>query len=96
MRLDLSSAAQADLDEVLAYSVDRWGLSRGFAYVEDIRKGADRLAARTSTGTRADDLGPGLRRYLVGRHVIVFQADGEALRVLRILHQRQDAARHLR
>jgi len=42
------------------------------------------------TGSRA---WPGLRRALVGSHVVFFREDEAAVTVVRVLHQRMDVGR---
>jgi len=48
------------------------------------------LARGDLSGTRADDVAQGLRRQVSGSHVIWFRAEGDALRVVRVLHGARD------
>lgn len=47
-------------------------------------------------GKARDDLGAGLRAWPVEHHVIYYRIKSDAIEVVRILHERADAARHLR
>jgi len=38
---------------------------------------------------------PGVQKYLCGSHVVYFLVYTDHLDVIRVLHQRQDAERHL-
>lgn len=46
-------------------------------------------------GRGRDDLRPGYRSLRVEQHVIYYQIEDKTIRVNRILHDRQDAAREL-
>lgn len=46
--------------------------------------------ARLPTLRRAEEVGPGLRRALVGSHVVFFREDAAAVTVVRVLHQSMD------
>jgi len=46
----------------------------------------------TGLGRPRDDLAPGYRSYQVGRHLIVYRQDGEALLIVRVVHMRRDIA----
>ena len=91
MRLDLSSDARADLNDILAYSAKQWGPVKAFDYVGEIRERMDALARGDLSGTRVDGIPSGLRRQIVSSHVIWFRVEGDRLRVVRVLHQSRDA-----
>lgn len=54
-----------------------------------------RVAANPSLGRPCDDLLPGARRIEQGKHVVFFRQDGDGVQVLRVLHERMLAERHL-
>ncbi len=91
----LSPAAQRDLDDVFRYSARLWGMGQAVRYVQAIR---DACVHWASTPTSAQDcrhIREGYRRGLVGRHWVYFRGEVKGIAVVRILHQRMDAARHL-
>ncbi len=89
-----SPAAEADIGEIWDYSAHRWGADQADRYIDDIRDACDALARGTKHSQPADVL-PGLQKSLCGAHVIYFLDRPGHLDVIRILHQRQDAERHL-
>ena len=93
MRLDLSQAARADLIEIHAYSRQTWGPVRATTYLNALREATRSLARGDLSGQRADDVASGLRRLVVGSHVIWFRVEGEVLRIIRVLHGSRDAGR---
>jgi len=71
-RIDYSAEAEADIDGIYDYSVLEWGGRRADRYVVDIRlRVSGLMTGRTSSGA-AEEVGPGLRRALAGRHVVLF------------------------
>lgn len=86
-------AAQADISEIWDYSADKWGAAQADSYIDAIRDACYALAQGQRQG-RPSVL-PGLQKCLCGSHVIYFLDDAQRLDIVRILHQRQDAERHL-
>jgi len=89
-----SPAAEADIDGIWDYSADRWGLDQADSYVDAIRDACYALAKGTKHGRPAEVL-PDFQKHLCGSHVIYFLDYPDHLDVIRVLHQRQDAERHL-
>ena len=93
MRLDLSQEALCDLDDILRYSVNQWGVDRAFEYQSEIDSRMNALADGTLSGLTAESIGVDLRRLVSGSHVIWFRVEGDALRIVRVLHSSRDAGR---
>lgn len=89
-----SPAAEADIGGIWDYSADRWGLDQADSYVDAIRDACYALATGTKHGRPAEVL-PDFQKYLCGSHVVYFLDYPDHLDVIRVLHQRQDAERHL-
>jgi toxin ParE1/3/4 len=89
-----SPAAEADIDGIWDYSADRWGLDQADSYVDAIRDACYALAEGTKRGRPVEVL-PDFQKYLCGSHVVYFLDYPDHLDVIRVLHQRQDAERHL-
>ena len=88
-----SPAAEADIGEIWDYSTDRWGPDQADSYIDAIRDVCHALARGTKQG-RPSVLA-NLQKYLCGSHVVYFLDYPDHLDVIRVLHQRQDAERHL-
>ena len=89
-----SPAAEADISEIWDYSANKWGADQADSYTDAIRDVCYALAQGTKQGRPVDVL-PGFLKYLCGSHVVYFLDYPDHLAVIRILHQRQDAQRHL-
>lgn len=94
-RLRVSVKAVADLDEIWDYSADAWGADQANRYVERLEVALKGLAAGETKSRQADNVKAGLRSAPTGRHVIYFTQTDEAINVIRVLHQRMDAAQRV-
>ncbi len=92
----LSRKAVADLSGIWDYTAERWGIEQAERYAEGIRDTCEALASGQQCGQDARHVRPGYRRQLAGAHVLFFRVlDDGCIDVVRILHQRMDAGRHL-
>ncbi len=82
------------MGEIWDYSADRWGPDQADSYTDAIRDACYALARGTKHARPAKVL-PDFQKYLCGSHVVYFLDYLEHLDVIRVLHQRQDAERHL-
>ena len=91
----LSPLAEVDLEEIWLYTLNRWSMEQADTYHRYLVAAFEGLAAGTKQG-RPTDILPDFQKYLCGSHVIYFLDYPIHLHVIRILHQRQDAERHLK
>lgn len=91
----LSPRAQCDLDGVFDYTVAEWGLAQALRYTDLIEAACADLAEAPQRAPGCDGIRRGYRRQSVERHVIYFRVTSYGIAVVRILHQRMDAGRHL-
>ena len=89
----LSPLAEADLEAIWRYIARHWSLEQADSYHRNLVAAFEGLAAGTKRG-RPSVL-PDFQKYLCGAHVVFFQDFADHLDVIRVLHQRQDAERHL-
>ena len=87
--------AQADLEDIWDYTVDRWGGGQAEAYIRDIYLAVETLVATRGVARSCDDIRRGYWKYPVGSHVIFFRWYAYGIDVVRILHNRMDFKRHL-
>jgi toxin ParE1/3/4 len=95
MRFVLSPRAQADIDDIWAYTIEHWGERQAEIYIRLIKAAVDAIATDPDVGRPCDDVRPGYRRYAVGSHLLFYRVTAAAVIVVRILHQRMDVERHL-
>lgn len=91
--LILLPAADADLIEIYDYTADTWGMAQADQYLGLLHDRMRGLLTGTTASRPANEVKPGLRRTLAGRHVVFWREDAAAVTVVRVLHQRMDAGR---
>ena len=90
-----SLSAEGDLEGILAYSIDEWGIEQTAPYRDQLLGCCQLIAQQTMLGRSCDDIRPGYLRIQAGRHVLFFKRDAGGVRIVRILHDRMDPFRHL-
>jgi toxin ParE1/3/4 len=103
----LTAAAEADFEDILRWTVGRFGAAQARIYAETLSRALEALAGGPDViGARArDDIAQGLftlhvaRQSRKGRHFVVFRIGHdqgrEVIEVLRLLHDAMDLPRHL-
>ncbi|ROU01236.1 type II toxin-antitoxin system RelE/ParE family toxin [Histidinibacterium lentulum] len=91
--LRLSDRAQSDMAEIWTYSFETFGAVQAERYIRDIHSVFIALCTGSARWHPADDLRQGYRRARVGSHFVFFVETGDAVEVVRVLHQRMDAGR---
>lgn len=93
--LRISAQAQRDLEQIWAYSVENWGEDQAVQYVAQVRAALELLRTNPGLARPAEDVRSGLRKFTVGSHVLYVRLGDRFLRLVRVLHGRMDAGRHL-
>ena len=103
----LTAAAEADFEEILRWTVDRFGEAQARIYADTISAVLNDLAAGPTVvgAKKRDDILKGLftlhvaREGRKGRHFVMFRVgrapDRDVIEVLRLLHHAMDLQRHL-
>jgi toxin ParE1/3/4 len=93
----LSRRAQRDLDEIYDYTVVQWSLPQAMRYTDNLEAALAELAqAPLAAESRpCDQIRKGYRRRHVGRHVVYYRPTPYGVAIVRVLHDRMDAPRHL-
>ena len=95
-RLILAPEVRQDLGDILLASDRQWGKRQRDAYQAALRRGFEVVRDYPYRGVARDDVAPGLRSFPVEHHVIYHRLTDHVIEIARILHERMDAARHLR
>ncbi|MEI6484670.1 MAG: type II toxin-antitoxin system RelE/ParE family toxin [Sphingomonadales bacterium] len=93
--LDVTSAARADLDALIDDGAARFGPDAALAYAETIATALRRLETFPQSAPEVEWRADGVRKLTIGQHLAFYRIEGDVVRILRILHQRMEPARHL-
>src|SRR4051794_19970957 len=91
----ITDAAQADLDEAWDFLARRSPKAADQLIDRFVRK-ARTHAEFPETGRSREDLGPGLRSFVVAPYVVFFRRAADTIEILRFLHGRRDIERIMR
>ena len=91
----LTPAAERDLERIWTDTLMRWGSEQANRYVDILTAAFAELAQSPKTAPACDSIRPAYRRCSVERHMIYFRITTYGISVIRILHDRMDAPRHL-
>lgn len=108
-QIRISYPAQADLEHILAVSLERWGAD-GQARYQDLLAAAFRAIASNPKGPTTRDrkaLLAGIRSFHIRHlrrdhgvrdpvHVIYYRVHRASIEIVRVLHERMDPGAHLR
>jgi toxin ParE1/3/4 len=91
----LTPAAERDLESIWRYTVRQWGIAQADRYLDCLTAAFAELADSPEMAPSCDHIRPGYRRWGVARHMIYFRVTEDGIAVIRVLHDRMDAPRHL-
>ncbi|MDE0096865.1 MAG: type II toxin-antitoxin system RelE/ParE family toxin [Gammaproteobacteria bacterium] len=91
----LSPKAREDMEAVWLYSLAKWGAEQTDRYTDDLTAAFELLACNPKSGTSSEHIRAGYRRHSVLRHVIYYRETAYGIEVIRVLHDRMLATRHL-
>jgi toxin ParE1/3/4 len=101
--ISLAAAAQADLDNIAAWTTENFGPSQAEHCIEAILDTIDELTVSESP-TRSlarDEIEKGLRtlhmrkRGRGGRHFLLYSETADEVRIQRVLHDSMELSRHI-
>lgn len=91
----LTPAALRDMETIWTHTHQQWGLEQANRYIDILTAAFAELAQSPKAAPACDHIRPGYRRRSVERHMIYFRITAYGIAVVRILHDRMDAPRHL-
>jgi toxin ParE1/3/4 len=91
----LKPAARRDGRLILLHTTQRWGFAQRDAYREARDQAFTTLSVNPLIGRSRDEIAPNLRSHNMQQQVISYRVAFETVTVLRVLHEKMDAARHV-
>ena len=91
----LTPAAERDLEEIWRYTRQKWGVEQAHRYIDVLTEAFAVLADSPQSAPACDHIRAGYRHRSIERHVVYFKIAPYGIAVVRVLHERMDAPRHL-
>jgi len=90
----LSPLAENDLEDIWFYTFEQWSSPQADRYYANIVAVLEGLATGKRKG-RAVEVRENYLKYSVGSHFVFYRTSDIGIDIIRILHQKMDADRHL-
>ncbi len=87
-RVRFSRRAEADLDDITAYTARTWDAAQADRYLTLFAHYCQRLADTPALGRSCNHIRPGLLRAEQAGHVLFFRRELTGILVCRVLHKR--------
>jgi len=96
-KLDLSPHAREDISRIAIRGAEEWGKVHARRYMADLDEAIDNIQRFPYLGHQRDGIHESIRAHTVSSHVIFYRVHEETheIEVIRVLHGRMDASRHL-
>jgi toxin ParE1/3/4 len=91
----LSPAAEKDIESIWRYTRQHWSAAQADGYTGILVSAFEELAQSPKDAPSCDHIRRGYCRQHVERHTIYFQLTDDCIIIVRVLHDRMDAKRHL-
>lgn len=91
----LTPAAESDLEIIWEHTQQQWGVDQAIRYTDILFAAFIELAQSSKSAPACDHIRVGYRRRSVERHMIYYRISDAGVVIVRILHDRMDAPRHV-
>jgi toxin ParE1/3/4 len=95
-QLIIAPAAKADLKDIYQYGLRQWGKAQSDSYPETLKGKFWSLTEQPLMGTERLELLAGIRSLPTEGPILFYRSTASNVEIIRILHSRQDPARHLK
>lgn len=86
--------AEKDLEAIIDFTVQRWGVAQSHNYIDDLQAIAQILAENPLLGAEREELSRGLRSFPYQSHLLFYVPQKEGITIVRVLHTSVDVVRY--
>ncbi len=94
-RYQFTDRAEHDLEGIIDYTVQEWGVSQANTYLDGMESRAQPLAENPDLGTPRETISAGLFSFPYGSHILYYKKHARDIVIVRVLHQHMDPVKHL-
>ncbi len=95
MRLEISARAARDIDAIVVYGEEKFGVNVARSYYKDLFDLFGLIVANPLMARERLELRFRSRVMVFRSHVVFYRTDEKRVRILRVLHGRQDRPKNL-
>ena len=86
----LRPLAEQDIAEIWTGGAERWGVAQADRYFDGMVDLFQLLSEQPDIAGLRKEFRPPVRIHIYGPHIVVFEAVGAGIEIIRVLHQRRD------
>lgn len=86
----ISPAASRDIDDILQYSIEQWGIEQAEAYGRSLERALEQIRMFPLIGSPRTEGTKEFRVFPVEQHLVFYALAAEYVQIVRILHRRTD------
>lgn len=94
-RYQFTDKAKRDLESIIDYTVQEWGVSQANTYLDGLESRAQLLAENPDLGMAREILSERLLSFPYESHILYYKKHARGIVIVRILHQQMDPVKHL-
>ena len=94
MRIKYADLAREDLEDIFAFTAERWNRSQARTYLRAIQAHVAQLAVGQGHSRPIPER-PNILQSRIQSHYVIFTRDEISLKVRRVLHVRMDTLAHI-
>ncbi len=95
MNCRFTRAAERDIEEIYRYGLIQFGEMQADRYAQGMGECFDLICGNPGIGRLDTRITPAVRRFEFKSHVIFYDIEQDAIRIVRVLHGAADFVRHL-
>lgn len=89
-RLVLSALADRDFDRIYLFTSERWGIDQADEYTSQLWESLQTIARHPDIGKLQNSIGREIRCFVPREYAIWYRIEDDAVRILRITHERMN------
>ena len=90
-----SPLAKDNIKGIWHYSFNKWGESKATEYLMQLNAKMQGLCKNPERGKSRDYIWQSYRSIRVNHHIIFYRLQGQEIDIIRVLHERMNAEKHL-
>jgi toxin ParE1/3/4 len=95
-QLIISPATRDDLKDIYQFGLRNWGQHQSSRYLNHLKEQFWTLTTQPFLGIERPELLRDMQSFPVESHVVFYRVQAIRLEIVRVLHGRQDPARHIK
>ena len=93
-RYQFTDKAERDLEGIIDYTFQEWGVSQANSYLDGLETRAQILAENPDLGLAREILSKGLLSFPYESHILYYKKHARDIVIVRVLHQHMDPVKH--